>query len=155
MEIFKRQIPRSIIFKSLCGANFSRQTPSIVRHRYFNYQGQKTKVEKKGDCDYKSNQIKNPCDMDIVYHWHSFEADVRRELDAVSSVCVLLRQFLKVQLISKNKVYEIVVMLHYFFVAICYFFTLLYVIIFAKFWSHGSVDPLHKSNAKVVWDICL
>lgn len=123
MEIFKRQIPRSIIFKSLCGANFSRQTPSIVRHRYFNYQGQKTKVEKKGDCDYKSNQIKNPCDMDIVYHWHSFEADVRRELDAVSSVCVLLRQFLKVQLISKNKVYEIVVMLHYFFVAIYYFFT--------------------------------
>lgn len=155
MEIFKRQIPRSIIFKSLCGANFSRQTPSIVRHRYFNYQGQKTKVEKKGDCDYKSNQIKNPCDMDIVYHWHSFEADVRRELDAVSSVCVLLRQFLKVQLISKNKVYEIVVMLHYFFVAICYFFTLLYVIIFAKFLSHGSVDPLHKSYAKVVWDICL
>lgn len=70
-----------------------------------------------------SNQIKNPCDMDIVYHWHSFEADVRRELDAVSSVCVLLRQFLKVQLISKNKVYEIVVMLHYFFVDICYFFT--------------------------------
>lgn len=70
-----------------------------------------------------SNQIKNPCDMDIVYHWHSFEADVRRELDAVSSVCVLLRQFLKVQLISKNKVYEIVVMLHYFFVAIHYFFT--------------------------------
>lgn len=123
MEIFKRHIPRSIIFKSLCGANFSRQTPSIVRHRYFNYQGQKTKVEKKGDCDYKSNQIKNPCDMDIVYHWHSFEADVRRELDAVSSVCVLLRQFLKVQLISKNKVYEIVVMLHYFFVAIHYFFT--------------------------------
>lgn len=108
MEIFKRQIPRSIIFKSLCGANFSRQTPSIVRHRYFNYQGQKTKVEKKGDCDYKSNQIKNPCDMDIVYHWHSFEADVRRELDAVSSVCVLIKQFLKVQLISKNKVYEIV-----------------------------------------------
>lgn len=49
--------------------------------------------------------------------------DVRRELDAVSSVCVLLRQFLKVQLISKNKVYEIVVMLHYFFVDICYFFT--------------------------------
>lgn len=83
----------------------------------------KTKVEKKGDCDYKSNQIKNPCDMDIVYHWHSFEADVRRELDAVSSVCVLIRQFLKVQLISKNKVYEIVVMLHYFFVAIHYFFT--------------------------------
>lgn len=81
------------------------------------------KLKKKGDCDYKSNQIKNPCDMDIVYHWHSFEADVRRELDAVSSVCVLLRQFLKVQLISKNKVYEIVVMLHYFFVAIHYFFT--------------------------------
>lgn len=155
MEIFKRQIPRSIIFKSLCGANFSRQTPSIVRHRYFNYQGQKTKVEKKGDCDYKSNQIKNPCDMDIVYHWHSFEADVRRELDAVSSVCVLLRQFLKVQLISKNKVYEIVVMLHYFFVAIHYFFTLLYVIIFAKFLSHGSVDPLHKSYAKVVWDMSI
>lgn len=47
MEIFKRQIPRSIIFKSICGANFSRQTPSIVRHRYFNYQGQKTKVEKR------------------------------------------------------------------------------------------------------------
>lgn len=70
-----------------------------------------------------TNQIKNPCDMDIVYHWHSFEADVRRELDAVSSVCVLIRQFLKVQLISKNKVYEIVVMLHYFFVAIHYFFT--------------------------------
>lgn len=39
------------------------------------------------------------------------------------AVCVLLRQFLKVQLISKNKVYEIVVMLHYFFVAIHYFFT--------------------------------
>lgn len=35
----------------------------------------------------KSNQIKNPCDMDIVYHWHSCEVDVRRELDAVSSVC--------------------------------------------------------------------
>lgn len=35
----------------------------------------------------KSNQIKNPCDMDVVYHWHSCEVDVRRELDAVSSVC--------------------------------------------------------------------
>lgn len=60
--------------------------------------------------------------MDIVYYWYFFEVDVRRELDVVSSVCVFLRQFLKVQLILKNKVYEIVVMLYYFFVDICYFF---------------------------------
>lgn len=59
MEIFKRHIPRSIIFKSLCGANFYRQTPLIIRHRYFNYQGQKTKVEK-GDCDYKIKSNQKP-----------------------------------------------------------------------------------------------
>lgn len=122
MEIFKRQIPRSIIFKSICGANFSRQTPSIVRHRYFNYQGQKTKVEKREIVI--TNQIKSKTHVTWILCTTGIPLKLMEEGNwMLLAVCVLLRQFLKVQLISKNKVYEIVVMLHFFFVAIHYFFT--------------------------------